>query len=40
MENIITFAIPIILGILLLKLLMKPIKWTLKLALPDSGNRA
>ena len=38
MENIITFAIPIILGILLLKLLMKPIKWTLKLALHALGG--
>ena len=38
MENIITFAIPILLGILLLKLLMKPIKWTLKLALHALGG--
>ena len=38
MENIITLAIPILLGILLLKLLMKPIKWALKLALHALGG--
>ena len=38
MENIITFAIPILLGFLLLKLLLKPIKWTLKLALHALGG--
>ena len=33
MENIVTFAIPILLGILLLKLLLTPMKWIFKLAL-------
>ena len=33
MENIITFAIPILLMVLLLKILLKPMKWALKLAL-------
>ena len=38
MENIITFAIPILLGVLLLKLLLKPMKWALKLALHAAGG--
>ena len=33
MENIITFAIPILLGILLLKILFTPMKWAFKLAI-------
>lgn len=33
MENIITFAIPILLGILLLKILFTPMKWAVKLAM-------
>lgn len=33
MENIITFAIPILLGILLLKILFTPMKWAMKLAM-------
>jgi inhibitor of the pro-sigma K processing machinery len=33
MENLVTFAIPVLLGFLLLKLLLKPMKWALKLAL-------
>ena len=33
MENIITFAIPILVGILLLKLLLKPMRWAFKLAI-------
>jgi inhibitor of the pro-sigma K processing machinery len=33
MENIITFAIPILLMVLLLKILFTPMKWALKLAL-------
>lgn len=33
MENIITLAIPVLLGVLLLKLLLKPMKWAAKLAL-------
>ncbi len=33
MENIITFAIPILLGLLVLKILFTPMKWAVKLAL-------
>ena len=33
MENLITFAIPILVGFLVLKLLLKPMKWAAKLAL-------
>ena len=33
METIVTFAIPIFLGLLLLKLLMTPMKWFFKLVL-------
>ena len=33
MENIITFAIPVLLGILLLKILFTPMKWIVKLAM-------
>ena len=33
METIVTFAIPILLGILLLKLLLTPMKWIVKLAI-------
>ncbi len=33
MENIITFAIPILVGFLLLKILFTPMKWAVKLAL-------
>ena len=33
MENIITFAIPILLGILLLRILFAPMKWAVKLAM-------
>lgn len=33
MENIITFAIPILLGILVLKILFTPMKWAVKLAM-------
>ena len=33
MENIITFAIPILVGWLILKVLLKPIKWAGKLAI-------
>ena len=33
MENIVTFAIPLLIGFLLLKLLLKPMKWAAKLAL-------
>ena len=32
MENIITFAIPILLGFLVLKILFTPMKWAVKLA--------
>jgi len=38
MENLITFAIPIVLGILLLKLLLMPMKWTIKLAFHALGG--
>ena len=33
MENIITFANPILLGILVLKILFTPMKWAVKLAM-------
>ena len=33
METFITFAIPILLGILVLKILFTPMKWALKLAM-------
>jgi pro-sigmaK processing inhibitor BofA len=33
MENIITFAIPILLGFLVLKILFTPMKWAIKLAM-------
>ena len=38
MENIVTFAIPIVLGFLLLKLLLTPMKWIMKLALHAAGG--
>ena len=38
MENLITFAIPILLGVLLLKLLLKPMKWAAKLGIHALGG--
>lgn len=38
MENLITFAIPIVLGVLLLKLLLTPMKWVMKLGIHALGG--